>query len=674
MCNDKILAPIDYRYPLYIKTDASGKGLGAILAQFVNGKEVIIHYASKSLSKAEQLLHPCQQELKAILWGDNKFKEYTFGENYYIVTDNKALIYLSKFKDENTKLGRWALRLSQIADKIRHISGKENKAADALSRNPVPPTAEELAEPLDDDPDVMFVPACATFEACPTLPEIEEEQEKDEQLKELRKELSTCQTGATSDSGYSLKKGILHKKVIRQCKLYRKRKRNSSNNVNDGTGVINPKPEVHQNQASGQDAAGSLSGDKKKLEFIDVPVIPASLQKKMLRLFHDCPEAGHLGVKKTQHRLVNRVFWNGMKKDIKEYIGSCDVCQRVKYDNKKPCGLMGNANFAKSIFEKVYIDFLGPFPPSVCRNQYLLVVQDEVSKWVELIPMRTATAKRVVKCLQDIFCHFGFPKLILSDNGVQFTSQLMSKFVKEKCIEHKFFSKYHPQQNQSERVNRTLVPMLCAFIEEKHSEWDKYIPEFGLALRSAVHEVTGVSPAMLNLGREIMLPFDRIIQGESGVNSNNLDLSGFNKLPNRLREVISVVRDNMLASRMSNKVFYDAKHREIEYDVGQLVLVRSHILSNKDKGIMKKLSLKWLGPFKIHSKVNDVVYNVCDTKGKILGKKHVSHIKNYVNRFRFNSGSNAQIGSNNNNNNTTTVRRSGRTSFTPGQYRRLIRN
>jgi len=67
--------------------------------------------------------------------------------------------------------------LSEYVDRIRHVKGKDNVVADALSRNPVPPVE---AEPnyLDDDPDVLFTPVFGLIEGSPTLSEIKEEQEK----------------------------------------------------------------------------------------------------------------------------------------------------------------------------------------------------------------------------------------------------------------------------------------------------------------------------------------------------------------------------------------------------------------------------------------------------------------------------------------------------------------
>ena len=115
---------------------------------------------------------------------------------------------------------------------------------------------------------------------------------------------------------------------------------------------------------------------------------------------------------------------------IQEYIKTCDICQRNKLENKLPSGLLGTVNPPTAVFQTIHIDFIGPLPTSSGgrKNKYVLVVLDELSKWPEFFPMPSATAKKVADCLEDqIFCRFGPPLKIISDNASQFISNTMKK-------------------------------------------------------------------------------------------------------------------------------------------------------------------------------------------------------------------------------------------------------
>ncbi|GFV33583.1 retrovirus-related Pol polyprotein from transposon 297 [Trichonephila clavipes] len=75
---------------------------------------------------------------------------------------------------------------------------------------------------------------------------------------------------------------------------------------------------------------------------------------------------------------------------------------------------------------------------------------------------------------------------------------------------------YRPQTNLTERVNRTLVQMIACFVEENHDNWDRFLHEFSFALRSAVNETTGKTPAELFIGRKIITPFHNLINVTDG--------------------------------------------------------------------------------------------------------------------------------------------------------------
>ena len=96
------------------------------------------------------------------------------------------------------------------------------------------------------------------------------------------------------------------------------------------------------------------------------------------------------------------------------------------------------------------------------NNRYLLVFIDTFSGWVEAYPMKKETAQVVVKKpLEEIFPRFGLPKVLGSDNGPAFVSQVSQMVGKSLGIDWILHCAYRPQSSgQAERMNRTIKETL----------------------------------------------------------------------------------------------------------------------------------------------------------------------------------------------------------------------
>ncbi|GFV88882.1 transposon Ty3-I Gag-Pol polyprotein [Trichonephila clavipes] len=97
---------------------------------------------------------------------------------------------------------------------------------------------------------------------------------------------------------------------------------------------------------------------------------------------------------------------------------------------------------------------------------------------------------------------FGAPIKLISDNGPQFISDIFENLSERLGIRHVKTVVYRPQANRTERVNRDLVQMIANYVNEQHDTWDQFLREFAYAIRTAVNEATGKTPAELFLGRK----------------------------------------------------------------------------------------------------------------------------------------------------------------------------
>ncbi|GFY32821.1 retrovirus-related Pol polyprotein from transposon 297 [Trichonephila clavipes] len=198
------------------------------------------------------------------------------------------------------------------------------------------------------------------------------------------------------------------------------------------------------------------------------------------------------------------------------------------------------------------------------------IITDHFTKWSELIPLRKASAQAIANALfENYISRYGAPISLISDNGPQFISEVFEHLSHRLDIKHIKTVTYRPQVNLTERVNRTLVQMIVCFVEENHDNWDRFLHGFSFALRTAVNETTGKTPAELFLGRKIITPFRKLInvtEGDEYVGGN-------------IEKLFDEARQNMRKQHKTWEKYYNRKRREANIKVNDLVLVQTRFIS-----------------------------------------------------------------------------------------------
>lgn len=355
-------------------------------------------------------------------------------------------------------------------------------------------------------------------------------------------------------------------------------------------------------------------------------VLPKHERLAVLRQFHDAADSGgHLGVTKTVSRITKQYYWPKLRYDVQKYIRGCKICQQTKPEQRASPGIMRGNIGAKVPWEEISIDLMGPLPRSSRGFAYIFVVYDLFSKFPVCFPLRQATAASVVRCLEEgIFLTYGVPRKIISDNGVQFRSNAYSKLLKTYKVMSKFTPFYHAQANPTERVNRTLKTMLIAYVNDNHRKWDLYLNKIVCALRTAKHEVTGYTPYFVNYGREMILTGTTY---ENRVGNKTFDVRNRGQaFPTLFKEIHERIK------RVSTKALerYNLRRKSLELEVGAVVWRRNFTLSDASRGIAAKMLNKFVGPFRIKTKISPEVYELEDMDGNsLVGHWHISQLKLY---------------------------------------------
>lgn len=135
LVNAPILACPDFSLPFQVHTDASNYGVGAMLAQTVDGIEHPIAYMSRSLTGPERNYSVTEREALAVLTALEHWRCYLEnGKPFTVFTDHSALKWFLSLTNPTGRLARWGVRLSSFDFSIKHRRGKDNVIPDCLSR------------------------------------------------------------------------------------------------------------------------------------------------------------------------------------------------------------------------------------------------------------------------------------------------------------------------------------------------------------------------------------------------------------------------------------------------------------------------------------------------------------------------------------------------------------
>ena len=149
---------------------------------------------------------------------------------------------------------------------------------------------------------------------------------------------------------------------------------------------------------------------------------PEQLQRIILEHCHDTPGDGRMGMNKITERVKRYAIWYKMLDICLVYVRSCSVFNGQKKPQKKPKAHQVQYH-AGSPLERIHIDIMGPLIEPPRGNQYVLVVVDQFSKWVECYALSDQTAERIARTLMSEFIgRFGCPPEYHSDQGRNFES------------------------------------------------------------------------------------------------------------------------------------------------------------------------------------------------------------------------------------------------------------
>ena len=298
-----VLAYFDQSKTSIIQSDASKKGLGAVLLQ--DGKPVV--YASRTLTETEQHYSNIERELLSIVFALEKCHHYVYGYTATVQTDHKPLVsaWKKSIVCNSPRLQRLLLRLSQYDLTIEYLKGKDNAVADTLSRVFPQPADEEGKDEEDFIPVHMLT----------------------EEILADSTRIANFRCATAEDTTSSLLMQVV------------------------ANGWPESKKDCHPLLVDYWSYMEEISAENGLLLKGQRLIVPEKLHNGVLQTIHE----GHFGFEKLQLRARVAVFWPGITSDLLQTAQSCKVCQT--FSRSQQCETLMPHEVPQGPWEKLGVDF-----------------------------------------------------------------------------------------------------------------------------------------------------------------------------------------------------------------------------------------------------------------------------------------------------------------------------
>lgn len=504
ICKDVTLAHFNPTAEIILTCDASNKGISAVLSQKEGNVERAVAFASRILHPSEVNYSVIDREALAIVYGVNKFYQYLAGNHFCIRTDHKPL--LSIF---SPKKGIPTIAASRMQRWAHFLSGFSYDIGHVRSQSNIadfssrfPVESWKIWKEEDSYLNFINTDECGLVD----VSILADESGKDAQLSQVIEVLR----GTTSDQ---FLEGNPYLRFMNEFSLEK--------------GVV-------------------MRGCR--------VVVPVKLRNQVLKKLHQ----SHLGIVKSKSVARSCVWWPNIDQDIERFSQNCSPC--LLQSSSPPKSELIPWKPPSKVWSRIHVDFAGPV-----KGSYFLIIIDALSKWVEVYATKSCTAQFVLEKLTECISRFGIFDELVSDNGSQFLSGEVQKFLTANGIQHKLTSPGHPATNgEAENMVKTFKSSLLKCLYEQDKSVNSIIANFLMGYRKAIHCSTGLSPAQMMLGRDIR---------------SALEIMNPCRKPDTQEE--QTAKENVLQKQKVQMQHYRGT-RKVTFNVGDKVVARDYTNPNKE--------------------------------------------------------------------------------------------
>jgi hypothetical protein len=444
-CEAPVLAFFRPGRPTKVETDASRNATGGILwQQQDDGSWKPVGYFSKTMTPAERAYPIQDRELLAVVQTLEYYCPELWGQKFFVVTDHQALLYFASKRALSTRQIRWADFLSNFDITFQYRPGKDNVAADALSRKTANlPTVrarerEERTQAMIPPDKLDFTIATAEVQA--------EDVPHGSDLVDLIRDENTLQNLGMKDNKLWVPEKTTDGKIFLRTALIR---------------------EAH------------------------APKIFA-----------------HPGQNKVIKMLNREYYWPRLKQDIRQYIRNCYDCRRNKAPRDKTPGLLHPLPVPDAVWDHVAVDGKDMPKDRFGYDYVWTFIDKFSRIMATLPGKKTDTAETLaMRYYRHLYRSYGLPAVWISDNAGPFISTFMAELNKLTGTKHRHGSALHPQtQGAVEFTNQELDQRLRFYVDKYQDDWSTHLPALDFAHNSSWHSAIDMAPLKVALGKDVRNP------------------------------------------------------------------------------------------------------------------------------------------------------------------------
>jgi hypothetical protein len=311
---------------------------------------------------------------------------------------------------------------------------------------------------------------------------------------------------------------------------------------------------------------------------------------------------------------------------VKSYVSTCDLCSRGKAPRHAKHGELAPLPVPSGPWKSVSCDFVVELPPSRTPDgqtfDSILVYVDRFTKMAHFVPCLKSTDAPVFAdmFLKHVIRLHGIPESLVSDRGSIFTSHFWKSLSSLMNVKPRLSTAFHPQTDgQTEKMNQTLEQYLRIYCNYEQDNWANLLSLAEFAYNNSHQPSIDCSPFYANYGYnpDFMLNLRSPISAPAA----KIFADSLHSAHERLVE-------NIKSAQNHQARYYDAKHKPVEFNVGDKVWLSSTNIRTERPS--KKLDWKRLGPFSITKRIGTQAYQLAlPNSMRIHPVFHVSLLEPY---------------------------------------------